>query len=307
MAHDVFHHHNTGIDDIADRQGDAAQSHHIDGVPGEIESQEANQDGQRNHHQHRHRRQEPTQEKRGHQQDKKATQTHLVFEIANGVADIARLVTDQFDLSGFRDLSALLHQWHFPRQALANPVHDFNGVFARFTVQWAVNRTLAVHPDDIVLDCRIVLGIADVPDENRFSVPNRHRNVADVFGRWQRIDGVHLVIGFTQFHGTPGHNQVGFGQRLDHIRRRQLMCPQLVRVDIHHHLPELSSERVRDLNAFEPTHLVAHSVIADLVKFRLTQTLTGDGCKHHGQVGRLTPQRKRPVNVRRQVMHVIGF
>ena len=170
-----------------------------------------------------------------------------------------------------------------------------------------INGALAVHPNDVVLDGRVVFGDTQVTDENWFPIPHRYGDVIDVLCGRQGVDGVHLVFRLAELHRPARHDEVGLGQGLHHIRWRECMRPQLVGVDVDHHLPKLTAEGMRNLHALEPAHLVAHGVVADLIQFRLGQAFARDGGQYHGQIGGLTPKCERPVDVRWKVMDIVGL
>ncbi len=113
-----------------------------------------------------------------------------------------------------------------------------------------------------------------------------------------------LIIRIANLGGSRRQNEIGSRQCIDHIGCAKMISVQFSGVDIHHHLPKLAAEGVRDLHPFQSAHFVSDGVISDRVKLRFAQPFTRDRRQHHRQVRRFTAQRKRPLNPRRQVKHV---
>ena len=109
MAYYVLNNHDPGIDHRSHSQGNTSQRHHVDRMSGEIEPEHADHQGQRDHEQPRHRRQESPQKHNDYKGDQQRAGHHFVFKVADGIADVTRLIADQGDFRGFRDLTPRLH------------------------------------------------------------------------------------------------------------------------------------------------------------------------------------------------------
>ena len=205
------------------------------------------------------------------------------------------------------DLAAFLHPRDFLVHGPADAVHDSDGVGAGLAQQRTVDTPFAVDSNDVVLDRGVVLRITDVANEDGTTVPHGDRHIVDIFGAGKSVEGMHLILGAAELQRATGKDQVRLAQGPHHVHRSQLQRVELLGVDVHHHLAELSSERVRDLNTLQTAHPVPHRVVADLVQFGFAQAFTRDGRQDHGQVRRFAPQGEGKLDARRQMEHIAGF
>ena len=131
-------------------------------------------------------------------------------QVPHGIADIRGLVADQRHFGGLGDVAAGFHVGNLGRDPFVDAVHDGDRVLTRLAEQWAVDATIAVDADDVVLNGRIVFGVADVANEDRPAVANGDWDVIDVVGRGQRIERVNLVLRRPEFDRsgsiTPSSN-----------------------------------------------------------------------------------------------------
>jgi hypothetical protein len=214
------------VDDGADGQSDSAQRHHVDRETGERKSQGADQDRQEDHRtmmtEGRNRRKNAATTKR-HQQ---CAQPDFVDEFRMALRMYVDWSLTSVTSRASSGISPRSFMRGFLRDAFADPIDDRDGVFTRFAQQRAVDAAVAVDADDVVLNGGIVLGIADVADEDRAAVANGDR-IVDVFGRRQGVDRVHLVFRIAEFHRAGGQHQVRVAQGVDDVGGAQAERLQL--------------------------------------------------------------------------------
>ena len=116
------------------------------------------------------------------------------------------------------------------------------------------------------MKCCIVLGVSDIFNKNCAPITGGDGDIVDILGAGQRVDGVNQIVGGTHFDVATGHHEIGLFQGVNNVGSRQVKGLKLDRVDINHHLPELSTERVGDLNALQAAHFVSYRVVTYLVQ-----------------------------------------
>ena len=307
MPNHVLHDDDPRVNRRADGQGNPAQGHHVDRVPGEVKPQAADEHRQHDHGENRQRRQQTPEKHRDHNRHQNRPQAHFVNQVSHRVSDIGRLVADQGDFGGFGDFAAGLHRGDFFGEPFVDAIHDGDRVFARLAEQRAIHAPAAVDADDVVLNRGIVLYVAHIANEDRFAVADRDRDGFDVFGRGQGVRGMHLIFVIPQLRGAGGEDEIRLAHGFDHVGGAQIDGPEPGGIDIDHHLPELPAEGVRNLHALKSAHFVADGVIADFVEFRLAQALAGNRRQNHRQVRRFAAEREGMFDARRQMEEIVVF
>ena len=67
---------------------------------------------------------------------------------------------------------------------------------------------------------------------------------------------MNLVVGSPESGCAGRQHQIRFSQRIDHIRRADVVRLQFRRIDVDHHLAEFAAERMRNLNTLSPPILL---------------------------------------------------
>ena len=98
-----------------------------------------------------------------------------------------------------------------------------------------------------------------------------------------------------------------FSKRVNHVGRADVVCLQLRRIDVNHHLAELATKRMRNLDSVQSPHLVSNGVVTDGVKLLFAESFARDRRQNHRQVCRFASKGKRPLDSRWQMEHVTRF
>ena len=300
MAEDIFQDDDRVVDQTGKDEGQTSQDHHVHRVAGEIERDKSGERRQGDGEEDGHRGAHAAEENQDHESGQEQADRPLVNQVLDRVADKDGLVEDDFG-----------HQllWHVDQvgDRLLDPVDHRDRVrIAALFHHRQIDRGLPVDPDDVGLDFRSILGVADISDQHRPVADRFQRQAVDVVHRLDLAVGVEIVVERPDFHVAGRQNQIGFVHRPNDVHDAELMRLQLDGVDINHDLAVAAAEGLGHGSAGNVGDLVAHGVLSGVPQFGLPHPFALEGDQADRQAGGVELEhhgRKRPRRQLAQVGH----
>lgn len=227
------------VDEHADRERQAAQRHHVDGLAGDVQREDRRQDGERNRDDHDQHAPSRAEEDQHHQRHQHRRDHGLAHHVGKRAADETRLIERQGHVHalrrrrqdvGDRALDAVDHRQRRRRRVLDD--HQ-------------VGRAGAVHPHHVRLH---LVGVGDrrhVAERHRNAVDHPQRQAVEVLDALRTPVQLHAVLAVADLHRARGDDDVGRRQRVRHLLRRQVVRVERLGVEIHHDRPVDAAERRR--------------------------------------------------------------
>src|SRR5208283_5588291 len=174
VPENIFQHDDGIVNQPRKRQRQSAENHRVDGAVAHGQRDKRGERGKRNRKKHRERCPHTAEKNQNHQAGQHKADQTFMNQIFNGVAHEDGLVEDNFR----HELPGYIKQ---VSDRILDAVHDRDGVRVTTLFQHRqINRWLAVHAHDVVLDFRTVHGVADIADEHGSVANGFQRHLVDV-------------------------------------------------------------------------------------------------------------------------------